>query len=49
MLSYTDTACMAIALALFLNMWRNTEILWKEPVFGNVSHGQDNIKMDLEK
>jgi hypothetical protein len=25
------------------------EILWKKPVFGNVSHGQDYIKTDVGK
>ena len=34
-------------------MWHECEFLivklWKEPVFGNVFHGQDNIKMDLGK
>jgi len=25
------------------------EIVWKEPVFGDVTHRQDNIKVDLGK
>ena len=32
-----------------MNVDFDCEIVWKEPVFGNVSHGQDNIKMDLGK
>jgi hypothetical protein len=32
-----------------MNVDFDCEIVWTEPVIGNVSHEQDNIKMDLGK